>query len=98
MRAGKVALDHNFELSGHICRGKACPCPSSMGYNLDDHLASFKYAGEIVNIRRYAARRQTLQEHLSIHFRAQTRIQDSQHSAIGGAANQATETLLQTDN
>src|SRR5438067_158272 len=31
MRAGKVALDHDFKLSGHVCRGKACPRPSLNG-------------------------------------------------------------------
>src|SRR5467141_1436036 len=59
--------------------------------------APIKNARQVLNLRGYAAIQQTLQKRLSIHLRPQTRIENRQDAAIRGAANQATETLLQRD-
>src|SRR5207302_7905794 len=52
---------------------------------------------QVINVRCYPARRQTLQERLAIHLCAQPGIEHRQHSTIRCAANQTTKSLLQTD-
>src|SRR5258706_5726639 len=89
---------------GIICRDRACPCPFP-GWastrlaptTLNHRGACFKHAPKFVNIRSPSTRRQTLQECLTVHLRSQPRIEDCQHSAIGRAANQTAEALVQTD-
>src|SRR5882762_8227686 len=62
-----------------------------------DRVADRKHLRQLINIRSNPAWRQTLQECLSVHLCSQPRIEDRQHAAIGRAANQTAEALLQTD-
>src|SRR5258707_15485242 len=105
MRAGKVALDHNFKLSRHnFCRRRPCPCPFP-GWastrlaptTLNHRGACFKHAPQLINIRSNPTWWQTLQKRLTVHLRPQPRIEDCQHASISRAANQTAEDLLQTD-
>src|SRR5947209_3790393 len=57
----------------------------------------FKHLRQLGYLRSDPAGRQALQKELSIHLRANARIEDCQYAAIRGAANQTSESLLQSD-
>src|SRR6266566_7239022 len=56
-----------------------------------------KDAGEVVNLRGHATRRQALQKYSPVAFGTQARVKHSKHTPVACAANQSPQALLQGD-